>query len=249
MTPVSTLGEPITLVSSFGVPVSLVNADGSPWTETWELIGTGEMTPVAAGVSTVSRTLPTTNGAIRHGDIVVVAVAADAQFDTTRLPAGYTSIGFTGAGASPAAEAAYKRMGAVPDSTILINQLAADVIAGVIQVWRGADPTTQIDSVFTSTTGASGLPNPAAIVTASANALVIAFGFLDDDDAKASAVAPTNYTNGVAGDTGAASSTVGATVFMASRIIAAAGSENPGAWTGSAGDDAWIGGAVALKKA
>jgi hypothetical protein len=246
MTP-STVGMGVTL-GTVGKPVSIVNLDGSPWTASWELIGTGAITPVAAGASTVSRTLPTTNGAIRHGDVVIVALACDAQFDTTRIPVDYTSIGFTGAGASPAAEAGYKRMGAVPDSAIVLNQLAGGVIAGVIQVWRGADATTQIDSVFTSTTNTTGLPNPTSITTNSANALVIAMGFLDDDDAAANAAEPTSYTNGVAGDTGQGSTTVGATVFMASRIIAAAGAENPGAWTGSAGDDAWIGGAVALKK-
>jgi len=201
---------------------------------------------IATGTGSESESLP--SGA-EEGDIVIIAMASDATMTSDGISSGqgWTNIAYTD-NASPGHQVAYKVMGSTPDTSVTILQHAVSMAAGVFQIWRGCNTTTILDQTTPSdSTGTSGLPDCPSITTVTAGALVIAVGLLDDDDASASAVAPTGYSNLIAADTGQASSNAGATVFLASKEVVAPGADDPAAFTGSAGSDAWRGVTFALR--
>ena len=202
---------------------------------------------VAIGTGSENKSLP---GTPLENDIVLVGIASDQSFSVGGgdiLTSGYADITNPGT-QNPANRLAYKRMGSTPDSAVLIHQNDNRVIAGLIQIWRGVDTTTAIDNTPTTATGASGAPDAPSFTTVTANALVFAWGAIDDDDVAGSAAAPSGYTTDfLAADTGQASTAEGATCFLASAVKASPGSEDPGAFTG--GDDAWEACTFALRPA
>jgi hypothetical protein len=199
---------------------------------------------VASGTGTESKTLP---GSPQQNDIVIVCVASDVDNIHVTAGQGYTVIG-SEEDLNPSHEIAAKRMGASPDTSVEIDQANGAVGAGLIQIWRGADTTTFQDMAATTASGASGNPNPPSATTVTDGALVIAVGFLDDDDVASSVTAPTGYSNLLAADTGQSSTTVGCTVMIASLEKATAGAEDPGVF-GTSGSDAWQAYTFALRPA
>ena len=201
---------------------------------------------VAAGAGEVSQALPVS----LQNDIVLIVLAADTMNEGAGndgiVGQGYTSIvGPTGT--APGRQIAYKRMGATPDTSVTIDQEAAVIMAGLCQIWRGVDTTTAEDATSTAASGTSANPDSPAIITVTANALVLSISMLDDDDATVTTY-PSGYTNTLSKNTGQGSTTVGATVSIASTIRASAGSEDPGAYTMSS-SDAWFANSVAFRPA
>ena len=135
------------------------------------------------------------------------------------------------------AQAAYKILTVTPDANVEIAR-SGNTQAVVIQIWRGADPHYVLDAPPLRTSGTSGLPDPGGITTATNGALVVAVGFLKGADDSANTTAPSGYSNLVVNGYGAASAT--ATVMLASKEVATAGAEDPGAFGGAA-STTWYG--------
>ena len=190
-------------------------------------------------------TLP---GTVLEDDIVIYAHSADSHITTGVTTSGYTDIHTSTATDAPGFESGYKIMGATPDTVINFNQTGDgdEDTAGVIQVWRGQDLTTPEDATPTNASSGTGMPNVPSITTNTANALVFAIGFLDDDDVASSVTAPSGYTKLLAADIPDASGN--ATTMIASKLVVSAGAEDPGVFGGS-GTDAWEAATFALRQA
>ena len=196
---------------------------------------------ITAGAGSQTVTLP---GTPAIGDLVLVAVAGDISCQNS-VPSDYTRPENT-TGANPGACFGYKVLTSA-DTTVAILRDTTILKACVVQIWRGGNTAAAIlDAAWaTPVAGTSTQPDPPAVTTTSTDALVVTVAFLDDDDTTVSS-APTSYTNLISGNTGQASTTVGATVALASRVIASASTENPAVWTfGSS--DAWTVSTIAFK--
>src|SRR3990167_10732011 len=153
---------------------------------------------IAAGTGSESETLP---GPPAAGDLVIIAMASDSTMTSDGIStAGYQNIEYVN-NAAPGHQVAYKVMGSTPDTTVTILQNGTSMAAGVIQVWRGQNPTV-LDVASTVATGSSGDPDSPSITTSTGGALVFSVGLLDDDDAASGASAPAGYTDFLAADTG-----------------------------------------------
>jgi hypothetical protein len=211
----------------------------------WSKIDEGSgFIPIGSSSTTV-----TFNVALSQNDIVIAVFGDDDGLGVADfLSSGWSTLN-SNAGVDPGRLVMYKRMGATPDTSFSFDQDGQVRTAYVWQVWRGADTATAIDATATTATGASGLPDAPSYTPVTNGALVFAVGILDDDDASASLAAPTGYTNLLAADTGQGSTTVGATVMIASKELATAAAENPAAFTGGSGTDAWAAITFALRPA
>lgn len=199
--------------------------------------------------SGASSTTVTFNVALAQNDIVIAVFGDDDGLGVADfLSSGWSTL-HSNAGVDPGRLVMYKRMGATPDTSFSFDQDGQVRTAYLWQVWRGADTTTAIDATATTATGASGLPDAPSYTPVTNGALVFAVGIQDDDDASSGLTAPTGYTNLLASDTGQASTTVGATVMIASKELATAAAENPAAFTGGSGNDAWAAITFALRPA
>lgn len=121
-----------------------------------------------------------------------------------------------------------KVQGASPDATA-VGQGDGDTNHGmeiVGFVMRGADTTTPEDATPTTSSGSSTDPDGPAITTVTDGAWVISFAASEVHDL--AVTAPTGYSNSV---NGSASDTNSASAAGATKTIATAGAENPGAWT------------------
>lgn len=190
-------------------------------------------TPTSSITGTI--TLPT---GLQENDIVFILSVSDT--DTQNLPTGYTA-GQNGVSNSVQYRWSYKRMGATPDTTATnLQSTSSGHIAFAV---RGVSTTTVLDATVPSisTSATTGNPNPPAITTVTNNAMVLAFGFIDDVATAATTTAPSGYTLISAFDASG-----GGTVMAAQTIKSAAGAEDPGAFTvGSI--DTWVGATVALR--
>lgn len=183
---------------------------------------------VAAGAGSENKTLP---GTPQAGDLVIVALACDNNIgDDGVNTSGYSTIEPT-TGTTPGRQLAYKVMSGTPDTLVNILQDSTAIIAGLIQIWRGQHGTV-LDSVTPIlASGSSANPRSSKIVPNTLGALVFSVAFLDDDDSAVGVVAPSGYSNLLAADTGQASTTVGATVAIASKEHLVGGPEEPGPYT------------------
>jgi hypothetical protein len=160
---------------------------------------------------------------------------------TQNLPSGYTN-GQNGNANDVFYRWSYKFMGSTPDTTATGLSSSSVHIA---MAFRGVNTTTPLDATSpTRATNTSGMPNPPSITTVTANAWVIAMGYLDDD--LVTATAPTNFTLLRTANYG--SSGAGGTVMAARREKTTAGAEDPGVF-GGGGTDAWVGTTAALRPA
>lgn len=211
----------------------------------WTLVGeASDRVPVSTSGYSVA--LPTT----AEGDVVVIAVARDNPLlagGSSVTTSGYTELSSTNA-TGPAFEYFYKRLTSTPDTSVVFDNSdsASWPMAIVLQVFRGADDSTQIDNGLSDDSG-SGNPDPPSHTTVTDGALRIIMGFLDDDDVAASVTAPSGFSNLIAydADTG---STLGCTVMMATALAPTAGALDPDAF-GSTGSDAWRASHFALRPA
>lgn len=181
---------------------------------------------------------------LQENDVVIVAAVSDADLSADGIQTSGYTVMFKPATASPGHEFSYKRMGATPDTVVNFTAAANDTFV-VIQAWRGVNTTTALDNGDSSSaSGGSGMPNPPAYTTVSADALRIVVGFMDDD-LPTSIAAPSPYTNLVTRGVNTNS-----TVMMASYVDASPDSENPDAFTGGTPNtDQWFSYHIALKPA
>lgn len=200
-------------------------------------------TTVAGGTGSETKSLPGTPAA---NDYVLIIQANDNNLDGDGPVSGqgYSNL-FDTVSSSPGGRVDRKVLTGA-DTTVDINRRANTITAVLIVVFRGVDTTTPEDVTSTSATGSSGMPDAPSIDPTTNDCMIVACGMLDDDDA--TATAPANYTNLVTGNTGQASTTVGATVCMATRQLSGHAAENPAAFGGD-GSDAWAALSIALRPA
>lgn len=210
----------------------------------WSKVGEGSFTVQdsnIAGAGSDSGSLP---GGIAENDVVVAIVAADAA--VLAVNGGYTTQGLDTS--SPGFRMATKRMTSTPDSTISVNRRAAFEQIVIWQVWRGANTTTLADAAAVGAGGSGANPDPPSVTTVTANALMITAASIAQD-AATSITAPSGYTDLLTATIGGANpGTVGATVMMASKVIATAGAEDPGTFTTNA-SDVWRAQSFAMRPA
>jgi hypothetical protein len=104
-----------------------------------------------------------------------------------------------------------------------------------MQAWRGLDPAL-VPVATAQATATSANPNSGNATVLIPGSLVFSIFGLDDDDATVSVV-PTGFTASASANTAQSSTSVGATVAMASRDNVQGGAD-PSAWTTSSAD-AW----------
>jgi hypothetical protein len=185
-------------------------------------------TPTSSG--TTSITLPT---GLLQNDMVIICSVADNSTQT--LPTGYTN-GQNGSTNSTDYRWSYKFMGATPDTTA--TGLASNS-SHIAFAFRNVNTTTPFDvTTPTISTSTSGMPNPPSITTVTNNAVIVACGFLDDDELTA-VTAPATYTLiRFFADSG--------TVMAAYKTKTPAGADDPAAFGGQ-GSDSWVGATFALR--
>ncbi len=198
----------------------------------WAHVGTDATAAITAGTGSQNITLP---GPPVAGDLVVVAVSGDISCAGSITTADYNFIE-NGTGANPGAHSGYKVMGTPADTVVAIARHSSVLKSAVVQVYRGGNAADILDVTTAAATGNSNGPQCNTIGTGAANALVVVIAHLDDDDSTVSAW-PTNYdTWSVSANTGQSSTAIGSTTAMCARVVAAAGTETPSAFTMSSSD-------------
>jgi len=166
---------------------------------------------------------------LQEGDIVFVAAGSDGSQPTTSSSGWLTYL-------SDQVNTAfgtifYKTMGSVVDASIALSGLSTASVGAAIGI-RGMNGfDSGHNAQFASNT--TGMPNPPSRTVVADNSLVLAIGFLDDDNV--TATAPAGYSNLVS----QSASTTGFTVMLATKTLSAAGAEDPAAFGGSGSDD-WL---------
>lgn len=168
-------------------------------------------------------TLP--SGAV-SGDLVIVLVGSDGS--TPTLPTFWSDLNSTTSGTE------FQRIfyRTVPSSgwtgTVSLSGMSTSstAVAILIRNYSG-------NPAITTSTGSSGMPDAPSVTTTVDNALVIAFGALDDDN-----IVPT-VPSGYSNLTYQSASTTGQTTMLATKVVATAGAEDPAAFGGSGTDD-WV---------
>ncbi len=126
-------------------------------------------------------------GAPLADDLVVVTVSTGTQARQPALnittPTGYTALTAQQTTASTYdtnVQTCYKKMGSTPDTSVTIPATGntADGQAYIIQVFRGVDTTTPMDTTATynTGTGVDNLPDPASILPVTAGAWIVCCG-------------------------------------------------------------------------
>jgi hypothetical protein len=203
-----------------------------PWTLIDEV--TEEIAP-GAGNATVN--LPTS----AEGDIVVFILGTDSGLSTPAITdSGWNLEQFS----DDECCIGWKVMGSTPDTTVTVPRTLDRYAAFAAQAYRGGDGT-QPDAALQTAIGSSSVPDPPSITTATDDALVIAFGQLDDE--VITFTAPSGYGRLVEANTPSASSpgNDGASVVIASRRVPTAGTENPGTFAAIQNDN-WYGATIAF---
>lgn len=191
----------------------------------------------AIGIGTTLSVSLTGITGLREGDVVFAGIGSDGGTTVTISTAGYTALGVVTQG-TEYANIGYKVMGATVDASVDFAGISTSS-AAVVAVVRGVNSTI-LDTAIVTASGGTGDPNPGSITTVTNNALVLAFGFQDDDN---STLSPSSgYTTAIT----ATGSTAGQAAIVASKAVVTAGAEDPGIMS-SAGDDEWIGFTVAVR--
>lgn len=180
-------------------------------------------------------TLPT---GLKEGDLVIVCVGSDGG-TAIGLPSGWTAINNT-ASTDEYTRTFCKIMTSTPDASVALTGLATSSAAMSI-AFRNVH-ADMFDVTTVVITGTTGMPNCGSITPVTNNGIVLAIGYLDDDN-----IVPTvpsgyenfDYIN---------SSTVGQTVMLATKSFTSAAAQDPAAYGGS-GTDAWVAVTIAIKPA
>jgi len=179
---------------------------------------------------------------LQEDDLVIVYRARDISVANI---SGYTTIVDDGGGDTPGYSAEYKFMGATPDTQVTIPAATAlQPAAAAVVAYRGVDTTTPLDVTTTTATGSAGTPNSPSITTTTDGALVVAFGAHDDDDIDLMAP-PEGFIDFILRNAGVGNS---ATVMVAHRVVATAGTVNPTVFSADFTDD-WFAATIALRPA
>lgn len=179
---------------------------------------------------------------IQPNDVVVVATCIDINVGNV---IGYSTVFSLSSDVPPGGYVGYKRMGATPDTELLVSQNNTRPVAVAIQVFRGVEAS--IVDGQASSTGTSGYPTPPAVTTTRPNSLFIVVGGFDDQNIAGSVVAPAGFANLIAAQ-GNLNTGFSSTVAMASKEVSAPGSVTPGAFGGGDGSG-WVAISLALKAA
>lgn len=179
---------------------------------------------------------------LEENDLVIVATFSD---DTTpATPTGFTA-GQSGSTNTVGYNWSYKFMGATPD-TQATGLSVGTPIGHIAIAYRNIDTTTPLDvTTPTPSTGTTGMPDCPSITTSSANTIVVAIGYLDDDLTGSETTPPTDFIIIRADDIGAAAA--GGTIMAAYQNLSTVSTVDPTAFVG-VGTDAWVGVTIALRK-
>ncbi len=189
------------------------------------------------------------------GDLVVVtAVTGSAAGNPTMAVSGYTNLGQLNQSAVTAdtsMDVSYKRMGAVPDTSVTIPGTGNNAFAEAytIQVFRNVDPDSPMDVAAVPAGGTgTGRPDPAAITPTTPGAWIVICGG-GAAGTGANYTAPANYTTDFLTASGA--DTTDAMVGSGYRSDWVSGQENPAGYTGGTTgvNDSWAAYTIALRPA
>lgn len=241
-----------TLVNAFrnGLPDLLnetsTNFSITPSAVDWNSVILALRPTAASSTFTGSITLPT---GTQVGDLVLVASVSDGGTLNTPIwaggPSNYNSLA-NQTNQSPSYQLSYKFVQSTLETTV--DGLSATTLnvgggggtqprgtAHIVQVFRGANPSTTILTQLDSAD--AGNPDPPQINGVAANNAVAAFAFIDD--ISVTATPPGGYTAGAVQSVGTnPNSTQEATVMCAYNLTPSIPSENPGVFTVS-NDDNW----------
>jgi hypothetical protein len=178
------------------------------------------------------------------GDYLLYIAAADSADGASSVmaPSGYTAV-YETTDSNPNGGVWYKKLGAA-ETSITLPAVASLGTAHVytMAVLKGVHATTPMDATRTTASGGTGDPDCPSITTATADAMVVAIGLIDDDTVTSVSAYPSGYTNtGFNGGTGAS-------IVVSAKVVASPGAENPSAYATSA-DDAWWAITVAFRPA
>ncbi len=115
------------------------------------------------------------------------------------------------------------------------NLLDSDEAVYVMIAFRNVDAANPFDVNATEVSG-SGLPNPPSITPVTNNSMIVAVGFIDDEDIANTISPPTGYTTAVNMDSQGGANDPGlggATIMTAYKLLATAASEDPDIFTSS----------------
>lgn len=211
-------------------------------------VGTPALVTAINGADITATLNTVIGGTLQQNDVVVVAGWAPerAGSEATTTSTGWTAQAAKISNTNIASQCWLKRMSASPDTTFVFRGTgnASDGTTLLVYAMRGVDTTTANDATTTTvTTGNSTDPNPAAITTVTAGALVIAFAGSQNNDA--AIVVPSGYSSLV---TGVAVDTLPITAAGAHKFVSPAGAEDPGVF-GSWITGRWTSYTVALRPA
>lgn len=198
-------------------------------------------------------------GGIAENDVVYLAYNHAGEVDVDMLvvsPSGYTELADLYSDDTVDANGGYYRkvMGATPDSTVTVDHKGGlqYSVNAVEHVWSGVDTTTPEDATTTTATDTnSSLSDSPSITTVTANAIILTVGAVGVTNlTDATKTEPTGYSNPVVAAHSGSSGWSGG-CWMASKLIASPGAENPGAWSGgtSNNDSAWTAATIAIRPA
>lgn len=183
---------------------------------------------------------------LAKNDIVVVASTCyNAAQNPTISTAGYNTLANLTQG-SLRLVVAYKRMGATPDTEVVVPNTDREVV--VAWAFRGASATTAIDATTTTSQASSTAMDNPAITTVTPAAIVLAIGASHGT----AAASPTNPAGMSAIASGVNTWNLGfdSVSVRASYIaVGQAGSYDPAAWTTTSSVAQWCAVTVALRPA
>ena len=193
---------------------------------------------------------------LAEGDVVYAILSSSENSDVTAslamISSGYTKLA-TGYGDDPSyrtsAGVFRKVMGATPDTTITSDGLATSSRSDAMTffAFRGVDATTPEDATtIVVESDSSNTPDPGSITTVTDNAWVLAGGCasLQDSDTTGGPSGYSNFTENGGGGITAYTLAGGAT-----KLVATAGAEDPGAFGYTNYNEASVGFTIAIRPA
>jgi hypothetical protein len=219
-----------------GQSMTLMISDGGGLAINW---GTVYAAPQVIGTISANFGINTTGvidipGTAQQDDIVIVAVGSDGSLPVT--PAGWTQLLSVSTSGTENVMVAYKVMGFSPDTSVSLSGLSTASVGMVTVVRKG-----NVDRLkLASSSGASGMPSAPQVTVDTSTSIILALGFLDDDNVSTGLSAPSGYTLLAAQQ----ASVVGQTVMAAYRVVDS-GTHTPGAFVGT-GTDEWVGMSIVI---
>ncbi len=197
----------------------------------------------------INVTMPT---GMQQNDVLLYIRTADNNAFPP-IPSGFTTIDSSGGALenSIAWDFAYEVQGATPRSSLTVSY--ADTyfqsIFAMVAL-RGVNTATPLDVTTTKATGASGMPDSPSITPVTANALIMAIGFLDDQRAAAGVTAPAGYSLllAIQDNVNAPGTNDGSNIMVATKTLATPAAEDPAIFGGTE-TDTWVAVTAAFRPA